>query len=181
MKVGSFALILGLAAHSPGISPQEKKNEIIPAGDSTIFDRLKTILAQKTKVPVRLPAYLPEHAEKDRSLFVILERADKTGYTVEVAMDPECGEAQHVCYFAYLEGSARPIPENGGRRHKVALQGGITGYVIAETCGAHCDGSAVGWKEGGYYYRIQFKAESKVSLIKVANSAIADSKKRGSR
>ena len=45
-------------------------------------------------------------------------------------------------------------------------------------CGAHCDDASLDWTEEGYYYGISLKAGDKKTLIRVANSAIADLRQR---
>jgi hypothetical protein len=69
-------------------------------------------------------------------------------------------------------GSTSPIGEKDGPQIPVKLKGGIIGYFVESDCGAHCDDSAIGWREGKYYYSISLKAENKEIMIRIANSAI---------
>ena len=86
---------------------------------------------------------------------------------------PELRYGGGACHYGTIRGSSEALSENDGRRVPVRLVGGIRGYFVGFTCGAHCDDAAVDWTQGGYHYSISLKAGSKSDLIKVANSAIA--------
>lgn len=138
-----------------------------------VFGDVRPLLLQKTRVPLRLPSYLPYSGFKEQPLYAVLEVAEPSRYEIQLAWDANC-LGGNACHEGTVRGSANPLVEKDGPRLPVTLEGGIKGYFIDAECGAHCDDSSVSWKEGGFYYSIGGKAERKSTLIRMADSAIAD-------
>lgn len=141
-----------------------------------VFSKVKPVLIKKTQVPVRLPAFLPDGNDKENPIYAILESADRNGYDVQLAWAEDC-DGGNYCHYGNVRGSTGSIVQNEGKRIPLTLQGGIKGYFISATCGAHCDDSSIGWSEKGYHYSIDVKAGRMKEMIRMANSAIITGRK----
>jgi len=135
-----------------------------------IFNRLTDTLMKKTRVPLRLPTFVPD-GDDEAPIFASLESASAESYQVELAWKENCGGGD-ACHYGTVRGSAGPLIEEGRHRSAVILARGIKGYFVGFKCGAHCDDSSVGWTERGYHYAISVKAGKVKELIQMANSAI---------
>jgi len=156
----------------------EKEEILIEVANSAIddiFGDVTPALLQKTRVPLRLPSYIPGSGDKEQPLYAILEVSESSRYEIQLAWDKNC-LGGNACREGTIAGSVDPPVEEHRPRVPVTLKGGIRGYFIDTECGAHCDDSSVGWRQGGYYYSISVKAERKTTLIRMANSAIADAR-----
>lgn len=140
-------------------------------GRHDVLADIRPLLAAKTSVPLRLPDLHVVFGEKAGSLYAILENADSSHYEIQIALTNDCTGGNY-CHAGTVRGGTAPLVENEGRRVPLTLEGGIKGYFVDFACGAHCDDSSVGWKEGGYYYSISLKAAKLGTLVKLANSAI---------
>ncbi len=149
--------------------------EVANSAIDDVFADVRPVLLQKTRVPLRLPSYNPFSGDKEQPIYAILEVAESSRYEIQLAWDKNC-LGGNACHQGTIGGSANPLVKENGPRVPVTLQGGIRGYFIDAKCGAHCDDSSVDWRQGKYYYSISVKAGSKTSLIKMANSAIADAR-----
>ena len=136
-----------------------------------VFTDLRTLLAAKTSVPLRLPDLHIAFGNQADALYAVLENADSSHYEVQVALTKDC-PGSNYCHVGTVRGSTAPLVEDEGPRIPVTLEEGIKGYFIDATCAAFCDDSSVGWKEGGYFYSISLKAAKMQTLVKLANSAI---------
>jgi hypothetical protein len=125
-----------------------------------------------TKVPLRLPMWVPYDDDKDNPVFASVQAATPGGYQLELAWVSDCNGGG-ACHLGYISGGTSPLPENKCARIPVALNGGVKGYFIDAGCGANCDDSAVYWTDGVYHYSISMKAEIKETLVKMVNSALA--------
>ena len=103
------------------------------------------VLALKGVVhfPVLLPQYVPPVYVTGQHVYRIVETGRADFYSIDLAYDPSCNGA-HVCSFAHVQGSKRPLP---------------LGYV-ASTCHAYCSDAILTWKQGGAYYRITLNTGS---------------------
>jgi hypothetical protein len=128
-------------------------------------------LQEKTKVPLRLPAWVPYDNDQSNPLFARVQTVSADKYQVEIGWDPECHGAT-ACHLGYINGSAALLPENKGPKVPVTLNGGVKSYFIDAGCAASCGDSAIYWTQGNYHYSITMKAETKETLTKVANSAM---------
>jgi hypothetical protein len=133
-------------------------------------------LQDQTKVPLRLPTWVPYDDDKDNPVFATVDKAAPDSYEVELAWVSDC-QGAGACHVGYISGSASPLPESGGAKIPVTLSGNVQGYFIDAACGANCDDSAVYWTGGGNHYSISMKAEKKDTLVKMANSAMGTASK----
>lgn len=143
-----------------------------------VFAELRLSLPNKTNVPLRLPYFLPDSFDAsapETHLYAILEAADKQEYYIQLAWISDC-EGGNSCHYGSIIGSAAVIPGPHRKRIPVKLRGGITGYYMPSTCGAHCDDAMLGWTENGYYYSIAMKAGRRGEMVKIANSALITTK-----
>ena len=159
-------------ALAPKLQPNPVYSEILPT------------LQKKTRVPLRLPAYLPYDEPKPKSkrkndedaqgedLTASIVRVDEQSYSIQLAFGKDCTGA-HVCRDGGITGSTVFRDEHPDRRKvPVKLHRGIRGSFVDSECGAYCDESVLYWSEHGYHYSISSKAASKKELIRLANSAI---------
>jgi hypothetical protein len=156
------------------VDPKKFVGQIVktsPQEADTIFSKIKAELLNKTSVPLRLPSLLPDVGDAENPLYGRVQKAEKGDYTIELGWVENC-DGGNACHYGTVRGSTSKLVENGGAKVPVKLRGGILGYFIHSTCGAHCDDSAVGWAERGYYYSISIKAADMETLVAVANSAI---------
>jgi len=151
-------------------SVKHRANDSAP-GEVRGYHEIQAVLRGRTKVPLRLPTFIPSYSDEENPLFAILQSADPQGYDVELAWADPCGGA-NWCHIGEIVGSSRPIPSSEGHRTPVSLHSGLTGYFIEFTCGAHCDDSEIQWTESGYHYSIRGKAEKRTVLMKMVDSAI---------
>jgi hypothetical protein len=185
LVICAFALALALITLSSGqdhtpVKLEELKPNVGSSStleQTSIFRKLKPILLQKTRVPLRLPSYVPEDGDKSHPIFAILQSAKDTDYEIELGWTEDCNGG-NACHYGTIRGSTALLTEDEGNKVPVGLVGGIKGHFIDFTCGAHCDDSSVGWTEGGYHYSISLKAEKMATLIKVANTAILEGQHR---
>jgi hypothetical protein len=99
------------------------------------------VLALKTLVafPVLLPQQPPPYTGAIH-MYAIVEEKRADYYAVDLAATPDCNGA-HVCSFAHVIGSKKPLP---------------LGYT-PPTIGAYCGDAALTWKERNAYYQLTLK------------------------
>lgn len=141
-----------------------------------IFGGLVPELLRETRVPLRLPEYVPNSDDKETPLYSILEVAEPERYSIQLAWIKDC-TGGNACHVGYIGGSKAPFPHEDKPEVLVTLKGGLKGLLVGFDCGAHCDDASINWAEGGYYYGISLKAGDKKTLIRMANSAIASGDK----
>src|SRR5215467_1541980 len=137
-----------------------------------IFKEIIPLLLQKTGVPLRLPAYVPDSNDKENPLYAMVLVADQDHYSIQLAWRPDC-EGGNACHVGYIGGSKTAPPHPDKDAAPVTLLGGIKGSFVEFDCGAHCDDASLDWSEGGFYYGISLRAGDKKTLVRMANSAIA--------
>jgi hypothetical protein len=154
---------------------------------NAIFAELIPTVRQKTRVPLRLPAFVPfsdaDNKEEKRgageeTLYAILDHANTDSYSIQLAFGKDC-EGGNACHVGELGGSTvfhDDYPDQP--KIPVKLRGGIRGFFVVATCGAHCDDSVIYWSEKKYHYLVALKAGSKKELLQMANSAIEVAKTR---
>lgn len=128
-------------------------------------------LQSTTKLPLRLPNWVPYDDDKDNPVYATVVTATANGYQIELAWVPDC-QGAGACHMGYITGGSVSPLEDSGKKIPVTLNGGIQGYFIDASCGANCDDSAVYWTEGNNHYSISMKAEKMDTLVKMANSAL---------
>jgi len=168
----------GALGHKPakaGANAKAGNQADVPATSETVrgYREAEAVLRQRTRVPLRLPSFIPY----GDGLFAIVQSADTNSYKMQLAWAEDC-LGGNACHVGYISGSSQPLPEEKRRRVPVVLRGGLKGYFIDFTCGAHCDDAAIYWTEAGYHYSIRSKAEKKAILIRMANSALDTSSRR---
>jgi hypothetical protein len=140
---------------------------------ATIFGRVHAVLLKETKVPVRWPSFLPAETSDEHPLYVNLLSEGADNYDMELGWTPDCIGGGY-CHYGTVRASINPMAEPRRAQAPVKLRDGIVGYFMeSSTCGSRCDDAMIGWAEGGYHFSISVKAETKETLIKVADSAIA--------
>ena len=160
----------GLTDRSQGSS----KNAATPSKPNIIFNEMIPQLLQKTRVPLRLPQYVPYTDEK--GLYAILEVAQPDAYSIQLAWAKDC-EGGNACHVGYIGGSKTRSQPGDRPEVPVSLTGGIKGSFVGFDCGAHCDDASISWNEGEFYYEISLKAGDKETLIRMVNTAIRVSTK----
>lgn len=136
-----------------------------------IFKEIIPSLLEKTRVPLRLPEYVPYAGDKETPLYVILDVAEAGAYSIQLAWAKDC-EGGNACHVGYVGGSKTRAQPSDKPEVPVMLTGGIKGSFVNFDCGAHCDDAVLSWNEGEYFYEISLKAGDKKTLIRMANSAI---------
>jgi hypothetical protein len=147
------------------------------SGSKPDFEKLREVLTAQTNVPVKLPAFLP-YIDAKHPVAASLVLTASSSYEIALGWGEDCFSPDLLggagaCHYGTIRGSAERLIENEGRRVPLNLAGGVHGYFVPFTCGAHCDDSAIGWDENGYHYSIGLKAGSEKVLTRVANSAIS--------
>jgi len=180
MKATSAALFLyliyGALFPETHVTAQHEANSAVAQKDtgkeaSFIFSKIEPTLHRTSRVPARLPSFLPG-VDREHPIDAILISASSSGYEILLAMEPDC-QGQNVCLYGSVFGSAAPIKLAGRSSGiPVKLRRGIQGRFIDAECHAYCNQSYVKWSEGGFYYAVGIKAEKKENMIRVANSAI---------
>jgi len=156
-----------------------------------IFDEILSDLKQKTRVPLRLPAYWPfservpdDKLKKDigeENLYASIDEVSDHHYAIQIAFGRGC-EGQHVCRDGGLTGSSEFHDVYPDRpKVSVQLRESIPGKFVDAQCGAYCDESVLYWSENGYHYSVSSKAAKKDELMKIANSAIQVAKTESRR
>ena len=164
----------GKRTHTAKAAPKLQPNPI--------FDEILSDLKQKTRVPLRLPAYWPfsertpdDQLKKDQgeeNLYATIVDVSDRHYAIQMAFGRDC-QGEHVCRDGGLTGSNVFYDDYPQRpKVKVKLRGDISGRFGAAECGVYFDESVLYWTECGYHYSVSGKAATKEDLIKIANSAI---------
>jgi hypothetical protein len=165
---------VGKPTHTAKTAPKLQPNPI--------FDEVLSDLKQKTRVPLRLPAYWPfsertpeDQLKKDQgeeNLYATIVDVSARHYSIQMAFGRGC-EGQHVCRDGGLTGSSEFHDDYPDRpKVSVQLRESIPGKFVDAQCGAYCDESVLYWSENGYHYSVSSKAAKKDELMKIANSAI---------
>lgn len=146
-------------------------------------------LKAKTRVPLQLPAYIPQ---EDYLLYITVNMATPKRYELTIGTDTNCSGGNYCRYgtvfgqrinpstpsveeqYAFLnDPSYQPTERSTQKMGRVTLANGIEGYFIPYVCGANCDDSKVIWEQGGYRYLVGIKAGEKKLVVEMANSAIS--------
>ncbi|MEB3308856.1 MAG: hypothetical protein VKJ02_01335 [Snowella sp.] len=136
---------------------------------SKIFQPIIPSLKAKTRVPLRLPSYIPD-ADDSLPLYAVIETANSSSYSLILGYTPDCGGG-NACRLGSLSGEfiKKKQPLTGKR---VKLMHNRTGYFTEATCGANCSDSTLTWQEGNYRYTVGIKVGDIQSLTKMANSTV---------
>lgn len=166
-------------AFSSSVTPSPAVNsspvKILPtqSNPSPIFSSIHSVLQAKTKLPIRLPTYIPE-SDGPNPIYALLESATASNYEIVLAFTKDCtgGNACRLGGIAAEAITAKSPPHTG---EAVSLANGILGYFTNATCGANCSDSTLTWEQNGVRYTVAIKAGKVTTLVKMANSAIASS------
>jgi len=71
---------------------------------NTIFKEIDPLLLRKTRVPLRLPEYVPYNGDKENPLYAILEVAQPNAYSIQLAWVKDC-EGGNACHVGNIGGS----------------------------------------------------------------------------
>jgi len=170
LEIGWWA-ITGIAQPGFAEEPQDssKHGPVPESKPNNIFKEMIPSLIRKTRVPIRLPEYVPY--SDDKGLYAILEIAQPDAYSIQLAWVKDC-EGGNACHVGYIGGSkTRPQPSDKPEV-PVTLTGGTSGSFVDFECGAHCDDASLYWSEGEFYYEVSLKAGDEKTLIRMANTAI---------
>jgi len=137
-----------------------------------IFRPIFPALKYQTKVPILLPGYVPE-ADQSNPVFAILEAGTRSKYQILLAFTEDC-QGGNACRLGEVSGETIPAPASPLKGETVALTESKTGYFVESRCGANCSDSTLTWGQTGHRYTVAIKAGSQATLIKMANSAIAN-------
>lgn len=140
-------------------------------GPSPVFRRVEPIIRRDSRVPPRLPGFIP-FADTNNPIYAIAESIDSSSYNIMLAWAANCAGG-NWCLYGSVEGRNSPFEPVDGKKAPVMLREGIKAELIEGTCYAFCSQTYIRWSEGGFYYSIGMKAGRKAILIRAANSAIA--------
>ncbi len=135
-----------------------------------IFQPILSKIQKQTQIPIFLPSYVPESS--DPRLLAILENINSSEYKIMLAFDENCTGGT-ACRLGSISGDlveANFIPDG----EEVTLANHITGYFIDANCGANCSDATLSWIENNIHYLVSLKAGKQDTLVKMANSAIAN-------
>ena len=144
---------------------------VIPMRESSDLAQIWLRVQPLTRVPLRLPSYLPTESER-HELFAIIESASASAYKIQLAFTQNCSGG-NVCHYGTLTGRAMSKPQPSPQGKPVSLVRGLTAYFVDANCDATCPDSTLTWDENSYRYTVGLKAEKLETLKKVAESAIA--------
>lgn len=135
-----------------------------------IFGSILPVLKAKTKLPVRLPTYIPE-SDGTNSIYALLETRTPSEYRIMLAFTKDCMGGT-ACRLGGVFGEAitPQTPLLTGKA--VSLANSITGYFDDANCGVNCSDATLTWEQNGSRYAVAIKAGSTATLVKMANSTI---------
>jgi hypothetical protein len=131
---------------------------------SPVFAPIIKSLRSQTKVPLWLPAILPEN---DFPIYARLGEVTSKSFEIILEYDPDCRGAtacQYGMLYAKLPGRDTPPGV------KVRLANGLAAHFLLATCGASCGDSVLTWDIKGYRYSEELKAGPEAEMIAEANS-----------
>lgn len=157
---------------SPNTTYSSVKTQPTQSHPHGIFSELLPKLQAQTKLPIRLPAYIPESDSSEPPPYALLESANSSEYQIQLAFTEDCmGES--ACHLGSIVAEAITSESADLTGKTVALTDGITGYFTDATCGASCSDATLIWEQNLVRYTIAIKAGRVETLVKMANSALA--------
>ncbi|MEO1802513.1 MAG: hypothetical protein AAFR62_19185 [Cyanobacteria bacterium J06629_2] len=136
-----------------------------------IFREILPKLKAQTKLPISLPAYIPQSNGSNR-LYAILETGNASQYRILLAFTENC-TGGNACRLGSISAKAITSKSPALTGKGVALANGITGYFTDATCGANCSDATLTWERNSVRYTVGIKAGKLTTLVKMANSTIA--------
>jgi hypothetical protein len=136
-----------------------------------LFQPVLASVKQKTGLKIALPTVFD--GVDASQLYAYVEKADKSGYFLEIGYTPDCNGAT-ACRYGSLAGEPVTPGQKPLSGTKVTLANGLTGYFTDASCGASCGDSTLTWQQGNVRYTVGSKAGLQAALVKIANSAITN-------
>ncbi|HHP7232303.1 MAG TPA: hypothetical protein ACFCUY_15760 [Xenococcaceae cyanobacterium] len=146
------------------------ENQPIQSQPQAIFRELLPKLEAQTRLPIRLPSYIPE-SDSSYPLYAHLESANASKYQIQLVFTEDC-TGETACYLGSIVAEAVTSQSPALRGKTMALADDITGYFRDATCGANCSDATLIWEQNSVRYTIALKAGRLETLIKMANSMV---------
>lgn len=166
--------------------------DVIATQSHQIFHSVLSELKTKTRMPLMLPAYVPQ---EDYSLYVTVNTAEPEQYELTIGDSENC-DGGNYCRYGTVSGQKitsstpsieqeysflndpqyKPTERSPEKMGRVTLLNGIKGYFIPYVCAANCDDSKVVWEQNGYRYLVGLKRADKKAVVEMANSTIQDTR-----
>jgi hypothetical protein len=153
----------------PAVTPTSAKTQQAQPLPHPIFSEILPRLKVKTKLNIRLPAYIPESDGSNR-VYAILETANASKYEILLAFTADC-TGGNACRLGSTSAEAITAKSPVLKGKAVALANGITGYFTDASCGANCSDATLTWEQNSVRYTVAIKAGKVTTLVKMANSA----------
>lgn len=157
-SAASLACVVLLMAASPAAERAAAKRAFAP-----IFSAL-----EKSAVPVLLPGALPGPDLINAT--GQLDSAGKNGYSIELALAPDCGGAD-ACHIGQISGKPSDGSDLSG--DEVDLPIGVTGYYVQGACGASCSDSTITFDRNDARYVFAEKGASKADLMQLTATIVS--------
>ena len=135
------------------------------------YANIRETLPNETRVPLRLPTFIPFLGTAQNPVFSILEKKDLRNYKILLAWAKDCNGG-NWCHLGSIQGSADPIPIDG-YKVPISLGGGIRGYFVPSHCYAFCTEATIMWRQDGNHYAVGIKGGDEKTVLKMADSAVA--------
>ncbi|MDQ2900001.1 MAG: hypothetical protein M3Y07_09405 [Acidobacteriota bacterium] len=142
----------------------------ISGQQTDLFAPVIPAIRAKWRLPVRVPAQLPDLGVGQDRIYAVLGAAGKSHYEIILGFTPDCTGGT-ACRVGAVSADAPPKKIAG---KPVRLSRGIVGRFVDAVCGANCSDSTVSWKQGPASYTVGIKAGRLKELREMANSAIAN-------
>lgn len=144
-------------------------NDSATAPASSTLEELRPKVQAQSKLPLRLPTFLPDTG--GQKIYALLRHADADSYDILLATKVPC-EGGNACSYGTVQAqkSAFDLPE--GKPTAVALGRGIKGQFFPAVCHAFCGEAYVRWRENGIFYSIGVKAGKKAGLLRAVKSTL---------
>jgi hypothetical protein len=150
----------------------EEARQADKSGRAFVFDDVLPIILRESRVPARLPGFLPG-VDKAHPIYVVKREVTPSNYDLLLAVDLPC-DGQNNCLYGSVTGSVSPPDKADGTPVSILLKGRLKAAYFRPSCHAYCSEAYVKWREGQYYYAVGLKAGTLPQLRKVAESAISD-------
>ncbi|NJP12187.1 MAG: hypothetical protein HC866_24240 [Leptolyngbyaceae cyanobacterium RU_5_1] len=187
--------LCGVQAQQPSnLSGRPTNSKPVSTTAKTIFQAILPKLYQRTKIPVRLPTYIPENGSPQMPS-ANLTSVSANNYAIILGTDPEC-VGEHFCRVgtitaSKLSASAISLEKDYRQAARfinnsliteerrspdvmgpVTLARNLKGYFIPWILADDYTDAKITWDEAGVRYSVAIRRGDKESLIKMANSAI---------
>lgn len=164
---------LNLSSPSPPIVANSTLANTSPTQSkiNLIFRSILPALKAQTEVSLVLPTYIP--ADEPNPIYALIETVKPSEYRIMLAFTKDC-TGGNACRLGGVFGESitdKMLPLTG---KTVFLANGITGYFIDASCGANCSDAMLTWEQNNGRYTVAIKAGEMITLVKMANSAIAN-------